>query len=130
MISVIEFGVYAFITYASLLMLIISVVKEVPSGKSQSILRSMWLIPGIITASLLAGMGDQVNFETTDITTTDIGYNVTNTNQVITNSTLTTQTTEKVLLINPVWVTVHTMIFLSLLAYIVIQFVTLLTKVN
>jgi|24BtaG_2_1085350.scaffolds.fasta_scaffold00079_14 hypothetical protein len=111
-------------------MLIISVVKEVPSGKSQSILRSMWLIPGIITASLLAGMGDQVNFETTDITTTDIGYNVTNTNQVITNSTLTTQTTEKVLLINPVWVTVHTMIFLSLLAYIVIQFVTLLTKVN
>jgi len=130
LISVIEFGVYAFITYASLLMLIISVVKEVPSGKSQSILRSMWLIPGIITASLLAGMGDQVNFETTDITTTDIGYNVTNTNQVITNSTLTTQTTEKVLLINPVWVTVHTMIFLSLLAYIVIQFVTLLTKVN
>jgi len=129
LISIIEFTVYGFITYASLLMLIISVVKETPSGKSQSILRAMWLIPGIITASLLAGMGDQVNFETTDITTTEVIINGSS-GAAITNSTITTQETPKVFLVNSVWVTVHTMIFLSLLVYVVIQILTLLTKIN
>lgn len=129
-LSIIEFAIYGFIAYSSLLMLIISVVKETPTGKSQSIIRSMWLIPGIIATSLLAGMGDQVNFETHDITTTDIGYNVSNTNQVISNSTVTTQTTDKVFLVNPVWVSFHYMLFVVLLVYVIIQMLTLLTKIN
>ena len=90
----------------------------------------MWLIPGIITASLLAGMGDQVNFETEDETVTQIGYNTTNTNQIILNNTITTQTTNQVFLINPVWSIIHYMIFVSLLVYVLIQMLTLLTKIN
>ena len=128
-LSIIEFAVYGLITYSSLLMLIISVVKETPSGKSQSILRSMWLIPGIITASLLAGMGDQVNFETEDITINEYTINGTS-GALITNSTTTTQITGKVFLIDPVWVTIHYMIFVVLLVYVIIQALTLLTKVN
>ena len=129
MISIIEFTVYGFITYVSLLMLIISVVKETPAGKSQSIIRSMWLIPGIITASLLAGMGDQVNFETHDSTVNEVTINGT-TGAFLTNSTITTQTTAKVFLIDPVWVTIHYLIFVVLLVYVILQMLTLLTKIN
>ena len=115
---------YGFITYSSLLMLIISVVKEVPSGKSQSILRSMWLIPGIITASLLAGMGDTIDFEDTTITSTLINVNTTET------WTETVTTSAEVTLIDPVWVTVHYMIFVVLLSYVIIQILMLLTRIN
>ena len=70
-ISIIECGVYGFIAYSSLLMLIISVVKEVPDKKSQSILRSMWLIPGIICAALLMSSGVNITMDTiTTVNTT------------------------------------------------------------
>jgi len=123
LISIIEFVVYGFVAYSSLLMLIISVVKEIPSGKTQSILRSIWLIPGMIASSLLAGLG--TNISVNDILTTENIINGT-TGIAMTNSTIVT--TNTINFVNPVWITFHWMIFLILLTYVIIQILNLLVK--
>ncbi len=124
-LSVIEFGVYGFIVYSSLLMLIISTIKEVPSGKSQSILRSMYLIPGIFCALLLATMGVDLTFETISTVNT-ITDNQTST--IIFTEDITKETV--ITLQDAVWGTVHMLIFFILLVHVVVQMLTLLTKVN
>ena len=59
-LSIIEFGVYGFIAYSGLLMLIISTIRETPQTKSQSFARAMYLIPSIICAFLLASSGQVI----------------------------------------------------------------------
>ncbi len=124
-ISIIEWGVYGFIAYTSLLMLIISVVKEVPDKKSQSILRSMWFIPGVICAGLL--MFSSVNITMDTITTV---------NTITDNQTSTIIFTEDITvnrfipIQDPVWQSVHLMIFLILLSYILLQMLTLFYKID
>lgn len=123
-ISILEWGVYGFITYSSLLMLIISTVKEVPSEKSGSIVRGIYLIPGIICAFILASSGVSI---TTDSTTTTNTITAINTSEVWTEQI---NQTNSIVLKNEVWVSVHLMIFLILLLYVIIQILTLLTKVK
>ncbi len=124
-ISVIEWGVYGFIAYSSLLMLIISVVKEIPDKKSQSILRSMWLIPGIICAALLMSSGVNITMETVNTVNT-ITDNQTST--IIFTEDITVE--RYVPLQDPIWTGVHLMIFLILLTYVVVQMLTLFTKID
>ena len=123
--SIIEWGVYGFVAYSSLLMLIISTIKEVPSGKSQSILRSIYFIPGIICAGLLASSGVDLGLETVDTINTITDNQ---TQSIIFTEDITRET--KVTLLSPVWITVHMMIFLVLLVHVVIQMLTLFTKIN
>ena len=119
-LSIIEFGVYGFITYASLLMLIISTIKEVPSEKSGSVLRGIWFIPGIITAFILASSG--VVIVTSDVTNTITAVNTTE---------VWTETVQSSIeLINPIWVSVHMLIFFVLIIYVVVQVLTLFTKLK
>jgi hypothetical protein len=42
-------------------MLIISTIREAPQTKSQSFTRAMYLIPSIVCAFLLAGMGETIS---------------------------------------------------------------------
>lgn len=128
MLSIIEFAVYGFITYVSLLMLIISVVKEVPSGKTQSILRSMWLIPGMLTATLLAGSGININLINEGRSFVEV-FNGT-TGLLMTNSTIVQTAPDFIALTSPVWIIVHWMIFLVLLSYVIIQMLNLLVKTD
>lgn len=123
-LSIIEFGVYGFITYSSLLMLIISSIKEVPTEKSGSIFRSIWLIPGVICAFILASSGISITTDTTGTTNTITALN--------TSEIWTEQITQvnSVILKNEVWVLVHLMIFLILILYIVLQWLNLLTKIT
>lgn len=119
-ISLLEFGVYGFITYSSLLMLIISSIKEVPNEKSGSVFRSIWLIPGIICAFIIASSG--ITLEINEVHNTITNLNTTETwSETITNS---------VVLQNPIWVTVHMMIFLILIVYVVLQILNLFTKIK
>lgn len=123
-ISIIEFAVYGFITYTSLLMLIISTIKEVPTEKSGSIVRGIWLIPGLICAFILASSGINIITENTTTSNTITSLNTTEvwTEVVSTNSLIELQ--------NPVWVTVHVLIFTVLLIYIILQILTLFTKIK
>ena len=123
-ISILEFGVYGFITYPSLLMLIISTVKEVPMERSGSIVRGIWLIPGILCAFILAssGVNIPINVVTTTNTITAVNTNDTWTEVINQANTLVLQ--------NEVWVLVHSMIMMILLFYVILQVVTLFTKIK
>jgi len=120
--SIIEFGVYGLITYASLMVLIISVLRENPITKSGSIIRSIYLIPGVITAALLMTAGPNIILE--DVNTYSNVTSLTNpTTTFIENVTVNT-TFE---LQNPVWVIFHFLIMAILLTYIIVQILALLT---
>lgn len=118
--SVIEFGVYGFVAYASVLMLIIQTVKQVPDEKSGSIIRSVYLIPGIIACLIIAGSGEFIIVQ--DITNTIIDLNTT--------TIWTEDVDNSIRLQNPIWVTFHYLLAMVLLVYVVIQILTLFTKIK
>lgn len=129
-LSIIEFGIYGFVCYTSLLMLIISAVKEVPTGRSQSIVRAMFLIPGIFCAFIIAGSGVDINLETNNETFTlnETIYNSTGDITFTTDQNSTTTTTNTITLVDPIWATFHMMIAFVLLVYVVLQMLILFTK--
>ena len=115
-ISIVEFGVYAFIAYSGMLMLIISTIREAPQTKSQSFTRAMYLIPSIVCAFLLAGMGETVGIQ--DMAHEEI-HNQNNTVvNIMEHYTIT--------LVNPVWITVNFMIAIIMLFHFIMQTLQLL----
>tara|TARA_Y100001936_G_scaffold182405_1_gene179627 strand:- start:585 stop:977 length:393 start_codon:yes stop_codon:yes gene_type:complete len=127
-ISIIEFGVYGFIAYGSFLMLIISTVKEIPDGKSHSLSRVMYLIPGLICALVLSGSGVDIILGTETITENQVQLHPITGNEVTVANTSTT--TEKITLIEPIWILVHTMLFLILMVHVIVNILSMLTKIK
>lgn len=123
-ISLAEFIVYGFVAYASLLMLIISVVKEVPTTKSLAIARSIFLIPGMVASAVLASSG--VNIQVADVTTSNLIKSI-NTTQTWTE---TTGQINNIVLQSPVWQMFHILIFLVLLVYVITQMLNLFMKTD
>lgn len=123
-LSIIEFGVYGFITYVSLLMLIISTINP-PKTERINLYRAIYLIPGIICAVILANAGLDINLDTIE-TTKETWDNQTST---LIFSEYTT-TTDKFILVDPIWVMVHYMIFIIMTVYLIIQILTLFSKWN
>ncbi len=127
-ISIIEFGVYGFIAYGSFLMLIISTVKEIPDGKSHSLSRVMYLIPGLICALVLSGSGVDIMLGTETTTENQILLHPVTGNEVPVANTSTH--TEKITLLEPIWILVHTMLFLILMVHVIINILAMLTKLK
>lgn len=122
-LSLIEWGVYGFIAYSSLLMLIISVIKkDVPNDNPLSIIRVIFLLPGIFCAGILALSG--VNITTQTINTNNIIKDLNNTD----TWSETTASTSQYVLVNQVWQTVHFLIFIVLCVYVLQQVLIMLTK--
>ena len=113
-ISIIEFVVYAFIAYSGMLMLIISTIREAPQTKSQSFTRAMYLIPSIVCAFLLAGMGETIGLYDVTINGTEQGTNTT----LVESYSIT--------LINPIWITFNFMIAIIMLFHFIMQTLQLL----
>ena len=122
-ISIIEFGVYGFIAYSSMLMLIISTIHEVPSQKSHSIVRAIYLIPGIICAMILASSG--INIIAADITTINTILAVNTTEVFIENVT----SSSVIELQNPIWVPFHFMLSAVMAIYVINQILILFIKI-
>ena len=114
-VSIVEFGVYGLIAYSSFIMLLTSISKEVPTEKSYAIMRCVMLMPGLICAAVIASTG--VNLQTNTDSTNSIIKNLNNTD---TWSTTLTNTTN-IVLQNPVWITIHYMLFAVFLVYILMQ---------
>ena len=120
-ISIIEFGVYGLICYAGIIGLIFSAFKETPNTASQSAVRCIWLIPSIIAAFMLASAGVDIYLSSETVT-----KEVLNSSDVIV--TLTETTTDKITLLQPVWVTLHFLLFIVLLLYVIFNILTLFMK--
>lgn len=119
-ISIIEFGVYAFFAYSSMLMLIISTIKEIPMTKALTIARSIYLIPGILCAGILSTVGRDITLPTVSTNSTTIAVN---SSEVFTEINTQTQT---MTLLDPVWIWVHIMISLVLTFYVISQVLILM----
>lgn len=119
-ISIIEFAVYGFVCYASVLMLIIATIKEIPTTKALSIARAIYLVPGMISAALLAQVGP--NIVTTNVLNTITALNTSEVFQEVITTEIEIQ--------NEVWAIFHYMLFLVLFIYIITQIMILFTKVD
>jgi len=102
-------------------MLIISAFKETPNTISQSAVRCIWLIPSIIAAFMLASAGADIFLSSETVTRQVLDSN----NQII---TLTDITTDKITLLQPVWVTLHFLFFIVMLIYVMFNILTLFVK--
>ena len=120
-LSILEFGVYGFVAYASLLMLIIAAIKtEIPTTRSLAIVRAVYLMPGAICALVLASSG--IVIVTSDVTNTIVAVNTTEVWTETVSSSIT--------LMNPVWGALHVMIFVVIMIFVITQIVNLLTKTD
>lgn len=117
-ISIIEFGVYAFIAYSGMLMLIISVIKEVPATKALSIVRAIYLFPSVFAAGILA-----------QISPTIVMPSVTNTILAVNTTEVFEETIDASIVIQSnVWITFHVLLMLVMMIYIITQMLLLLTR--
>lgn len=121
-ISIIELFWYGFLELFSISMLIISSIKEIPNTRASSIIRSIYLIPGMIAAAFLSGTGERITFNTI----------LTNSTTTVSNSTTiwneTTSQANFIALQSPVWGYFHMLIMLVLFIFIINQIYNLLTK--
>ena len=97
-ISLIEFAVYGIICYSGVILLISSAFRDTPNTKSQSIVRSVWLIPAIFCAAILSGSGVNINMESQGQIITEV-YNGT-TGLLMTNTTSYGTIPNQIVLVN------------------------------
>ena len=104
--------------------MIISAFKSSGTAGESNTLKIIWLIPCLYCAYILAGAGTDITLESG--TTTSINTNL-NTTEVWSEAITHTA---KYTLINDVWAIVHLLFFLILLVYILLNIVTLFTKIR
>lgn len=113
---------YALIGYSSFLVLIVSTVKEIPDSRVLSIVRVIYLFPGIIALMILASSG--INIDVNTVSTNNLIKSV-NTTQTWTEATTQSNT---IVLQNPVWSMFHWLLAITLIFYMIKQILNLLTK--
>ena len=132
-----EFAVFAFVAYSSLLMLIIKITKDGPLVKSKTgaLTNSIYIMPGIICMILISGSGVDIYLnDSTTVTTAESIYEVLDNlnNVVVLNSTVneTVVKNEMFTLQNPIWVSLHYMFALIMFAYVIINVLKMLTAID
>jgi len=132
-ISLIEFIFYGFITYFSLAMLIITTIKtSTDKTRKLTLVKAMYMIPGIIGAIILAGSGVDIILQDQVISTnaTSVYEVLDNTNAIVVLNSTVTQVESSLsvfTLQNPVWVTFHYMIAALMMVFVFIQVLTMFT---
>ena len=121
-ISLAEYITYGLIAYTGILVLIVSVIKEVPTTRSLALVRAIFLVPSVIACGILASSGIHIDVAT--LTTSNVIRSV-NTTQVWTE---TTTQTNQIVLQNSVWIPFHFLLFIILTFYVIQQILFLLTK--
>ncbi|MFM7796547.1 MAG: hypothetical protein ACKO7N_07270 [Candidatus Nitrosotenuis sp.] len=117
-LSIIEFAVYGFVAYSSILMLIISTIRTAELGKALSIIRAIYMIPGVICSSVLANAGVEITMPS-------------QTSVLIANSGNMTETiSSSITLVNPAWITLHYLFMAILIIYVISQMIILFTKIE
>ena len=121
-VSIIEFLVYAIICYTGIVMLIISAFRETPFSKSQSGLRVIWVLPSIFCAFMLASAGQGIILDSETETVTSDYEALTSVDTVVTlNSTTVTTSVSSYMLLQPVWVTLHSLFFTVMIIYVLVN---------
>ena len=113
---------YALIGYSSFMVLVVSTIKEIPDSRVLSIVRVIYLFPGIIALMILASSG--INIDVNTVSTNNLIKSI-NTTQTWTEATTQSNT---IVLQNPVWSMFHWLLAITLIFYMIKQILNLLTK--
>lgn len=122
-LSIVEFGFYGFLAYTSFLMLIVSIIKDVPDTRISALLRTLFILPGIVACAILVTSGPDIMLDTVHT------INLTNATGGITNDQIfyeETTTTDRITLLNPVWSSVHFILFFVMIIYVIKQMLLML----
>lgn len=123
-ITLLEFIVYGLVGYTGIILLVASAFKDIPDTKSQSVIRSIWVLAPIFCMYMLANAGNPI-WVNDGYTESVLTYN--GTGDLITNST-NTVSGQSITLLQPVWVTLHLLFFFMLIIYFIWNMLQLLTK--
>lgn len=124
-VSIIELIVYALIGYPAIIFLVASSFKEDSGNNKISVVKAIWIIVPIIAMYMLASSGAQIDLKDSSTVST-IGYNVTD-GSILTNST-ETFSAQQITLVNPVWITLHWLLFIVLVLYFMWNMLRLFTQ--
>jgi hypothetical protein len=102
-----------------MLVLVVSIIKDTDETKYQALMKSMYMVPGIVCAGVLITSGVDITLDTVNTinitnATSDLGQN----EQIFYE---TTDTTDKITLLNPIWGSIHFIIFIVLILYVLKQ---------
>ena len=117
-VSIIELIVYGLIGYPAIIFLIASSFKESSGTAKISVVKAVWIIVPIIAMYMLASAGALISIDTVSSTLIN-----TNTTEVWTE-----QVDRSITLVNPVWVTLHWMMFIVLILYFMWNMLRLFTQ--
>ena len=118
-VSIIELIVYGLIGYPAIIFLIASSFKESTGTASKiSVVKAIWIIVPIIAMYMLASAGATIHVETISSTLTN-----TNTTEVWTETV-----SRDIVLVNPVWITLHWLLFTVLVLYFMWNMLRLFTQ--
>ena len=128
-ISLIEFIVYGLVGYTGVILLIISAFRETPMGKSQSIVRAIYMVLSITAVFILANSGLNINMESQGETITEVYDGV---GALVSNSTSygNPANPSQFILMNPIWIPFHLMLGVVMSIYAIMQILILLTKTD
>lgn len=123
--SILEFLVYGLVGYSGILLLIASAFKEdAPTTKSLAVVRSVWLLPSIYCLIMLAGISGTIYLdEGTTVSSTLINVNTTET-----WTEIVTTTPNSIILVQPIWGTVHILFYIMLIIYFIWNILQLFAK--
>lgn len=122
--SIIEFIVYGLVGYTGVVLMVASAFREVPATKSLAVVRSIWLLPSIYCLIMLAGISGTIYLdEGVETTSTLINVNTTETWTETVNVT-----PNSIVLVEPIWGTVHIIFYMMLILYFIWNMLQLLVK--
>jgi hypothetical protein len=118
-VSIIELIVYALIGYPAIIFLVGSSFQESSGAAGKiSVVKAIWIIVPIIAMYMLASAGATIHIETIDSTLTNL-----NTTEVWTETV-----SRDIVLVNPVWITLHWLLFTVLVLYFMWNMLRLFTQ--
>lgn len=126
-VSILEYAVLAIIGYSGIVILAVSVLKDVPNTKNLSIARIVFIMPAMICNAALMGVGLRITMPTMSTNSTTFGYNVT-TNTIIDKFTENVTSGGANIILGPTWNLIHLMLFLILMLYLAFQILNLFYK--
>ena len=127
-LSILEFIVYTVIGYSPLVFMMGYILTDKPATKSNSIMRVVYVMPGLIGVAMLASVGGfDVTIETTSTQSYLTAYNA-STGMYDSDDSWFENVTQAntYTLENPVWITFNGLLFVIYMLYIVINILNLI----
>lgn len=126
-VSLLEYAGLAVVAYSGIIILIIAMIKDVPTSKASAGIRMIAALPSMIANAALMGTGLKIVMPTMSTNSTTFGYNIT-TSAVIERFSENVTSGGANIIMGPSWMLFHFGMFLFLMLFMAIQILMIMTK--